>query len=249
LDVRDRLLLELDMTNALRPSELFGLRWKCFSEAASSMTVAETVYKGKIRPWGKTQRSLATVHLPKDLAKQLAAWKEQSPDPSPEAFIFPNQTGGFLDTDNYRKRVLHKLAKDLGLPKLTFQVIRRTIATLAQKKGTVKDVQGVLRHSRTATTTDVYMQEIPESVQATVNSIHSELRPKSASRGAQVWTAERRAQASLKSKERIAAKKISAGGRKRGESGRTSTSDSDRRFGNLLPNATKRSEKEVACFR
>ena len=32
----------------------------------------------------------------------------------------------------------------------------------------MKDVQGVLRHSRTATTTDVYMQEIPESVQATV---------------------------------------------------------------------------------
>jgi len=59
----------------------------------------------------------------------------------------------------------------------------------------------------------VYMQEIPESVQATVNSIHSELRPKSASRGGQVWTAERRAQASLKAKERIAAKKISAGGR------------------------------------
>jgi integrase len=56
---------------------------------------------------------------------------------------------------HYRKRVLHKLARDLGLPKLTFQVIRRTIATLAQKKGTVKDVQGILRHSRTATTTDV----------------------------------------------------------------------------------------------
>jgi hypothetical protein len=72
--------------------------------------------------------------------------------------------------------VLHKLAKDLKLPKLTFQVIRRTIATLAQKKGTVKDVQGVLWHSRTATTTDIYMQEIPESVQATVNSISMELR-------------------------------------------------------------------------
>jgi hypothetical protein len=43
---------------------------------------------------------------------------------------------------------LLKLATDLKLPKLTFQVIRRTIATLAQKKGTVKDVQGVLRHSR-----------------------------------------------------------------------------------------------------
>lgn len=31
LDLRGRVLLELDMTNALRPSELFALRWKCFS--------------------------------------------------------------------------------------------------------------------------------------------------------------------------------------------------------------------------
>jgi integrase len=81
-----------------------------------------------------------------------------------------------MDGNNYRKRVLHKLADDLELPKLTFQVIRRTIATLAQKKGTVKDVQGLMRHSRTATTTDVYMQEIPESVQATVDAINAELR-------------------------------------------------------------------------
>jgi len=64
------------------------------------------------------------------------------------------------------------------LPKLTFQIIRRSIATLAQRKGTVKDVQGLLRHSRAATTTDVYMQEIPEGVQATVDSINQELRKK-----------------------------------------------------------------------
>lgn len=80
-----------------------------------------------------------------------------------------------MDPSNYRKRVLHKLATELGLPKLTFQVIRRTIATLAQKKGTVKDVQGMMRHSRVATTTDVYMQELPEGVRATVDSIHREL--------------------------------------------------------------------------
>ncbi len=77
--------------------------------------------------------------------------------------------------------MLHKLARNLELPKLTFQVIRWTIATLAQKKGTVKEVQGVLWHSRAATTTDVYMQEIPASVQATVNSIHCELKAKAGS--------------------------------------------------------------------
>ncbi len=65
------------------------------------------------------------------------------------------------------------MPKDLGLPKLTFQVIRRTIARLAQKMGTVKDVQGLLRRSRAATTTDVYVQEIPEGVHATINAIHA----------------------------------------------------------------------------
>ena len=90
--------------------------------------------------------------------------------------MFPNRDGSFMDPSNYRKRVLHKLATELGLPKLTFQVIRRTIATLAQRKGTVKDVQGMMRHSRVATTTEVYMQELPEGVRATVDSIHHELK-------------------------------------------------------------------------
>jgi len=131
------------------------------------------------------------IHLPQELADDLQTWRfeceqeardhfakgeRKSSILSPEEFIFANRDGGFMDTGNYRKRVLHKLARDLNLPKLTFQVIRRTIATLAQKKGTVKDVQGVLRHSRAATTTDVYMQEIPESVQSTINSINEELR-------------------------------------------------------------------------
>jgi integrase len=106
----------------------------------------------------------------------LAKDKRKSACLSPDDFMFENEDGGFLDTDNYRKRVLHKVARELQLRKLTFQVIRRTIATLAQKKGTIKDVQGVMRHSRTATTTDVYMQEISASVQSTINSINSELR-------------------------------------------------------------------------
>jgi hypothetical protein len=58
-----------------------------------------------------------------------------------EAFIFAASRGGY-GFEQLSKRVLHKLAVELELPKLTFQVLRRTIATLAQKKGTVKDVQG-----------------------------------------------------------------------------------------------------------
>lgn len=191
LTLRDRILLELDMTNALRPSELLAFRWKCFDYDASTLKMMETVYKGKIRPWGKTKKSLTVIHIPRKLADDLETWRLESEERareassknktkssllSPDDFIFANDAGGFLDTDNFRKRVLHKLARDLELPKLTFQVIRRTIATLAQKKGTVKDVQGLMRHSRTATTTDIYMQEIPAGVRGTIDSIHRELK-------------------------------------------------------------------------
>jgi integrase len=244
LTLRDRILLELDMTNALRPSELLAFRWKCFDYDACTLKITETVYKGKIRPWGKTKKSLTVIHIPRKLADDLEAWrlecegrarevaskdKTKSPHLSPDDFIFANEVGGFLDTDNFRKRVLHKLARDLELPKLTFQVIRRTIATLAQKKGTVKDVQGVMRHSRTATTTDVYMQEIPESVQATVNSINRELRKSS----------DKNHRKTVKPLPDA----VAFGGKvfKRGAA-------SVKVFGNLTPNDTKHSEKEAGGF-
>src|SRR5579863_3165550 len=78
LDLRDRVLLELDMTNALHPSELFALRWNSFKYEESRMKVVETVYKGAIRPWGKNKRSLGWVHLPKELAEDLWLWKQES---------------------------------------------------------------------------------------------------------------------------------------------------------------------------
>ena len=81
-----------------------------------------------------------------------------------------------MDADNFRKRVLHPIAVKLGLPKVTFQVIRRAIATLAQHLGSVKDVQGLLRHKKPNLAPEVYMQEIPETVRRTVNAIHKELR-------------------------------------------------------------------------
>ncbi len=64
--------------------------------------------------------------------QEKAAAKDKMKSPSlPDDFIFANEVQGFLDTYNFRKRVLHRLARDLKLPKFTFQVIRRTIATLA----------------------------------------------------------------------------------------------------------------------
>jgi integrase len=115
--LRDCILLKLDMTETFRPSELFALRWRGFDMDARTLTVSQTAYKGKLRDFGKTKKSLRTVHLPDGLAIELWMWKQECPDRSAEAFIFPNarkrngaKTNGFIRTDNYRARVLKKLA-------------------------------------------------------------------------------------------------------------------------------------------
>jgi integrase len=173
---RDCLLLMLDTTAALRPSELFALKWRSF-DGRNSLSITETVYRRKLRPFGKTPGSMTTVHLPDGLCEELRRWKAESRKPgqwevSSHAFIFPNADGGFLDVGNYRFRVLTPLAEKLGIPRLNFQILRRTMATLAQKMGSVKDIQSHLRHSRPDTTANEYMQELPESVQAMVGSVY-----------------------------------------------------------------------------
>ena len=49
LSLKDRLILELDMTDALRPSELFGLRWPDFNYDEWLLELYETVYREKLR--------------------------------------------------------------------------------------------------------------------------------------------------------------------------------------------------------
>ncbi|QHN02729.1 tyrosine-type recombinase/integrase [Granulicella sp. WH15] len=177
--LRDWILIKLDMSNALRPSELFPLRWRCFLQTERILDIQETIYRGEIRPYGKTKGSITQVPIADVLAEELAEWKEQlkkeGKDTSPDAFMFPGRFGQPMDTSNYRHRVLNKLAEELELPKLNFQVIRRTMATLGKNKGHVKDIQGMMRHSKASTTTDVYMQSLEPEVRSTINSIYSEL--------------------------------------------------------------------------
>ncbi len=179
LSLRDWILMKIDMSNALRPSELFPLRWRCFDDVKCVLDIQETIYKGKIRSFGKTKGSLTKVPIARQLAKDLVEWRIElegrGNDTSPGAFMFPGRFGGPMDSGNFRHRVLHKLAVELDLPKLTFQVIRRTIATLGKTKGHVKDIQGMMRHSKASTTTDVYMQSLEPEVRSAINAIHDEL--------------------------------------------------------------------------
>ena len=168
---RDKTLLVVIFTTALRPSELLALKWKCVDFKTGTMTLYETVYRGVLRPYTKTTEEGETPRLviPEQAVIALAEWYQQTKRTGDEDFIFPNAHGGFLLKENYSKRVLNELAEraEPKIPRLNFQILRRTVATHAQHLGSLKDVQTIMRHKQAQTTANIYIQTIDKTVRAT----------------------------------------------------------------------------------
>ena len=104
-------MLRLILFTALRPSELFALKWKCIDLVQSTMTLHETVYRGKIRPYTKTtdEGHAPRLAVPEAAINALAEWHSQTERTGDEDYVFPNEVGGFLLKENYSKRVLTPL--------------------------------------------------------------------------------------------------------------------------------------------
>ena len=168
---RERALLRLILVTALRPSELFALKWKCLDMAKGqgTLTIAETVYRGVLRPFTKTteEGDLQRLVVPEAAVNALAEWHSQTKRNGDEDYIFPNADGGFLLAENYQNRVLRPLAKQAGIGRLNFQILRRTVATHAQHLGSPKDIATLMRHRKVETSQQHYIQVIDETVKAT----------------------------------------------------------------------------------
>ncbi len=118
----------------------------------------------------KTKGSVGIIFLPPQAELELAWYRKKCYNQEPEAFIF---------SDSPRpasKRVwlegkLRPVSDSLGIPLVTYQVLRRTFATLMQKCGTIKDVQAMLRHTSPNLTLGTYTQALPESVKEAVRNL------------------------------------------------------------------------------
>ncbi len=172
LDGRDRLIARMLIICALRPGELFALRWRNVQEGR--LKIEEAVYHGELGPT-KTEGSAAMVAIPESLQKELEFWRERCRYPDDDEFVFPSRKGTPLEAHNYLRRVLKSKGKEVGIEGLTFQAMRRTFATQVHGIGTVKDAQTQLRHSNATTTMNIYTQEIPSSVKATVEALDQKL--------------------------------------------------------------------------
>src|SRR3970282_2005961 len=83
----------------------------------------------------KTRRSSREAAVPPDLAADIERWREISIDVSPDALVFPSERGTFMSRDNFLRRNIQKKLKEIGLGWVTFQVLRRTQASLGFQEG------------------------------------------------------------------------------------------------------------------
>jgi integrase len=174
---RDRLLLRLVLTTALRPSELFALRWSCFQPQKNLLLITESVYRGKLRPFTKTtdsdsRQNLLKVFLPSILVNELQSSRNGAGD---GAFIFPSSNGTPMTKENYQHRVLTPLARQAGIPRLNFQILRRSSATHLQNLGSPTDIAAILRHTKPTTSLTEYIQTVDDSVQEAVERLAEKL--------------------------------------------------------------------------
>ena len=113
----------------MRPGELLGLQRRHVSGDATQIRVEQRLYRGDIDT-PKTDASTRTVAIPPKTANQLKEWMELVAA-QPKAWVFASENPATpIWRDNlWRRHMLPNLEK-VGLQWATFQVLRRTHASL-----------------------------------------------------------------------------------------------------------------------
>jgi integrase len=176
-DPRDHALMCAGLFCAPRTSEAFGLTWKAYR--GDHFVFSDTAWEGRLQEGVmKTDASFGMVYIPEQIRWTFERWRQLCPDTSPDALMFPTSRVGRsgmpvpMRPKNFMKGRIWPIADELGVPRkmVTFQVMRRTLATDLQEFGTLKDAQTALRHKNPSTTAGIYMQPIDTRVSAALDA-------------------------------------------------------------------------------
>jgi len=134
LDLRERLIFRMGAFDGMRPGEILAIRLGNITD--HSVLIDRRVYKGNLdSPKGrKGKRTNRIVALSPGTKTDLAEWCGQFGDRPPGAYLFPSDN---LRTpvrrDNLWRRSMRPKLRPVGLEWATFQVLRRTNASLGRK--------------------------------------------------------------------------------------------------------------------
>jgi integrase len=153
--------ITLFIATGLRISELLGLEWGNFDEAAATLTITGKVIraagKGLVRvDETKTAAGRRKLPLPGFAVTVLSA-RRSLPYLGQQAMVFPSTAGTWRDPDNFRAR-WRAVRDELGVPDATSHSFRKTVATLIGDEGLSARIGADhLGHSRISMTQDKYM--------------------------------------------------------------------------------------------
>ncbi len=163
-NAKNSAILHVGVFCAVRPAEVFGLRWRSFLDDV--LLVRDSAWNGRLLE-DATKTGERRIVVPPVTREAILRWRRECPDTSPQALMFASANGTPISSHNFRNRVLVPLQEKLGLTTpLTFQVLRRSHATRNQLR--LKDVQSHLGHKSITTTANVYAQAVPASVREMV---------------------------------------------------------------------------------
>jgi integrase len=174
-DVREKLIARLAIFEGMRPGEILALRWK--SVAGEIIRVEERVYKRVFNTPknGKTREgaiSDGTLEL-------LKEWAGLAQDPSPDGFVFPSEKVTTpLSLDNLWRRYMFPTLDKIGLGWASFQVLRKTNASLSKKAGVDPKVASDQRGHGLGVSLEVYTSSDLEQKRAALRALEAAVRQK-----------------------------------------------------------------------
>lgn len=132
LDLREKLIARLATWEGMRPGEILALQ--VGDVDGSSVWVRRRLYRGLIDT-PKTKRSYRQVALSQGTLTLLSAWLQEVGTTHPEAWLFSTENNTPIWRNNVWLRNMQPKLKAIGLDWATFQVMRRTFATLSKQAG------------------------------------------------------------------------------------------------------------------
>ncbi|MGO9124680.1 MAG: tyrosine-type recombinase/integrase [Terriglobales bacterium] len=139
----------------LRVSECLGLRWSDLNFETGTIQIQRSVVHGQASDT-KTVSSKSVLPLHENLVEVLKAWKAHEGLRSHWIFCSP-RTGRPLDRDSLREEHLKPAGERIGVDGLGWHALRHFYRALLRQSGTPLEAQkNLMRHSKLATTMDIY---------------------------------------------------------------------------------------------
>lgn len=151
-----------------------GLRWQDLDAKESNLCIQRAVWRQLLQT-PKTEATVRTLHIPRELVDVLLAHREQSKWNAEDDFMFARIDGTPYDADHLRRVVLYPAMDRCSISREKwshgFHVFRHTAGSIVHAQtGDLKLAQELLGHSRISTTSDIYIH-VPENVAARATEI------------------------------------------------------------------------------